>query len=113
LMPADTALCVNGTASTTRLQRQGSRPPWTSSLPAACPWRVSLPTMLVAFARYSRDGSFAVLRANARFLAVMAAGSVAGAVLGGLLLGVVPSAVLIPLLVALLLASAAKVWRHQ
>nr|WP_259294302.1 TSUP family transporter [Streptomyces resistomycificus] len=45
---------------------------------------VSLPTMLVAFARYSRDGSFAVLGANIRFTTIMAAGSVTGAVLGGL-----------------------------
>jgi uncharacterized protein len=73
---------------------------------------VSLPTMLVAFARYSRDASFVVLRVNARFVALMAAGSVTGTLTGGLLLGAVPSAVLIPLLVALLLASAAKVWRH-
>jgi hypothetical protein len=34
--------------------------------------------MVVAFARYSRDDSFAVLRENLRFVAVMAAGSVAG-----------------------------------
>lgn len=74
---------------------------------------VSLPTMLAAFARYSRDASFAVLRANGRFLTVMAAGSITGSLLGGLLLGVVPTLVLIPLLVALLLASAVKVWRHQ
>ncbi|MFD0481417.1 sulfite exporter TauE/SafE family protein [Kineococcus sp. GCM10028916] len=73
---------------------------------------VSLPTMLVAFARYSRDGSFAVLRANRGFVIAMAAGSVAGTVIGGLLLGVVPTAVLIPLLVVLLLASSVKVWRH-
>lgn len=46
---------------------------------------VSLPTMLVAFARYSRDGSFAVLGANRRFTVVMAAGSIVGAMLGGLL----------------------------
>ncbi|MEU0572573.1 hypothetical protein ABZ297_45210 [Nonomuraea sp. NPDC005983] len=39
---------------------------------------VSLPTMLVAFARYSRDGSFAVLGANLRFAAVMVAGSING-----------------------------------
>ncbi|WP_432168246.1 sulfite exporter TauE/SafE family protein [Streptomyces sp. bgisy031] len=51
---------------------------------------VSLPTMPVAFARYSRDGSFAVLGSNRRFALVLAAGSVAGAVLGGLLLGGVP-----------------------
>lgn len=74
---------------------------------------VSLPTMLVGFARYSRDASFTVLRANARFVTVMAAGSVTGTLLGGLLLGLVPAAVLIPLLVALLLASAVKVWRHE
>lgn len=74
---------------------------------------VSLPTMLVAFARYSRDDSFAVLRSNIRFVAVMAAGSVAGTILGGLLLGVVPDLVLIPLLALLLLASAVKVWHHR
>ncbi|MFE5881826.1 sulfite exporter TauE/SafE family protein [Streptomyces hydrogenans] len=73
---------------------------------------VSLPTMLVAFARYSRDGSFAVLGENLRFTAVMAAGSVAGAVLGGLLLGVFPDLLLIPLLAVVLLVSAAKLARH-
>ncbi|MFF3604368.1 sulfite exporter TauE/SafE family protein [Streptomyces sp. NPDC002463] len=74
---------------------------------------VSLPTMLVAFARYSRDGSFAVLGANIRFTALMAAGSIAGAVLGGLLLGVFPDAVLIPALAVILLVSAAKLARHD
>lgn len=73
---------------------------------------VSLPTMLVAFARYSRDNSFTVLAANKSFVLAMAAGSITGTVLGGLLLGVVPTGVLIPLLVVLLLASAVKVWRH-
>ncbi|MCD2469007.1 TSUP family transporter [Streptomyces sp. MBT42] len=74
---------------------------------------VSLPTMLVAFARYSRDSSFAVLGANLRFTLVMAAGSVAGAVLGGLLLGVFPDAVLIPALALILLVSAVKLARHE
>ncbi|MFF5426487.1 MULTISPECIES: TSUP family transporter [unclassified Streptomyces] len=74
---------------------------------------VSLPTMLVAFARYSRDGSFGVLRAQARLAAVMAAGSVAGAVAGGLLVGVFPDAVLIPALALVLLASAVKLARHH
>ncbi len=73
---------------------------------------VSLPTMLVAFARYSQDQSFAVLGANKRFVVVMAAGSIAGTLVGGLLAGVVSTAVLVPLLVLLLLASAVKVWRH-
>ncbi|MEU9146475.1 sulfite exporter TauE/SafE family protein [Streptomyces sp. NPDC048349] len=74
---------------------------------------VSLPTMLVAFARYSRDGSFAVLGANLRFTATMAAGSIAGAVLGGLLLGVFPDVVLIPALAVILLVSAYKLARHD
>nr|WP_184940218.1 sulfite exporter TauE/SafE family protein [Planomonospora venezuelensis] len=73
---------------------------------------VSLPTMLVAFARYSRDGGFAVLGANLRFTAVMTAGSITGALLGGLLLGVVPDLILIPVLAAILLVSAVKLARH-
>lgn len=73
---------------------------------------VSLPTMLVAFARYSRDTSFAVLGANLRFAGVMVAGSITGALLGGLLLGVVPELVLVPLLAAVLVVSAVKVARH-
>lgn len=73
---------------------------------------VSLPTMLVAFARYSRDGSFAVLGANLRFTLFMAAGSVTGAVLGGALLGVFPDLVLIPALALILLVSAVKLARH-
>lgn len=74
---------------------------------------VSLPTMLVAFTRYSRDGSFVVLRRHARLAAVMAAGSVAGTVVGGLLLGVVPDAVLVPALALLLVLSSVKVWQHS
>ena len=74
---------------------------------------VSLPTMLVAFTRYSRDASFVVLRDHARFVVTMAAGSITGTVVGGLLLGVVPDLVLIPALVGVLLLSAVKVWRHH
>ena len=74
---------------------------------------VSLPTMLVAFARYSRDRGFAVLRDNTRFLLVMSLGSVIGTVVGGMLLGVVPSRALIPALVLLLVVSAVRVWRHD
>lgn len=74
---------------------------------------VSLPTILVAFARYSRDQSFQILRGNTRFVLVMAGGSIAGTIVGGLLLGVVPSAALIPILTALMLISAFKVWRHR
>ncbi len=73
---------------------------------------VSLPTMLVGFARYSRDRSFAVLGRNRAFVLMMAAGSIAGTWIGGRLLGTVPSSLLLPLLVAILLVSAFKVWRH-
>ncbi|MGC0386744.1 sulfite exporter TauE/SafE family protein [Streptomyces sp. SAI-129] len=74
---------------------------------------VSLPTMLVAFARYSRDGSFAVLGANLRFAAVMAAGSIAGALLGGALVGVFSDLVLVPALAVILLISSVKLARHD
>ena len=74
---------------------------------------VSLPTMLVAFARYSRDGSFLVLSVNRRFVLLMAGGSVLGTVAGGLAVDVVPSSVLIPLLTLVLLVSARKVWGHR
>jgi uncharacterized membrane protein YfcA len=74
---------------------------------------VSLPTMIVGFARYSQDQSFSVLRNNVRFVILMAIGSIAGSFIGGQLLSVVPAAVLIPLLVAILLASTVKIWRHS
>ncbi|MHA7306786.1 sulfite exporter TauE/SafE family protein [Arthrobacter sp. TMN-49] len=74
---------------------------------------VSLPTMLVAFARFSRDQSFSVLGQSKPFLVTMTLGSIAGTILGGLLLGVVPTLVLIPLLVLLLLLSSIKVWNHD
>lgn len=74
---------------------------------------VSLPTMLVAFARYSRDNSFAVLRQNIGFATVMVSGSVVGALLGGVLLGVVPDLILIPGLALILLISAVKIARHN
>jgi uncharacterized protein len=74
---------------------------------------VSLPTMLVGFARYSRDSTFAVLGRNRWFVAVMAAGSIVGSFIGATLLGIVPGAVLLPLLAVILLVSAVKVWRHK
>ena len=73
---------------------------------------VSLPTMLVGFARYSRDQSFVVLGRNRTFLFTMAAGSVVGTFVGGWLLGVVPGTFLLPALAGILLISAVKVWRH-
>jgi uncharacterized protein len=73
---------------------------------------VSLPTMVVAFARYRRDRAFGVLREDLRFVVAMTAGSVAGSVAGALLLGAVPDLVLVPALALLLLVSAVKVARH-
>jgi uncharacterized protein len=74
---------------------------------------VSLPTMMVGFARYRRDRSFAVLAHNKRFVLLMAAGSIVGAFLGGQLLLVVPGVVLLPVLAIILVVSAAKIWRHD
>jgi len=73
---------------------------------------ISLPTMLVGFARYSLDDSFSVLARNRGFVLLMAIGSVIGVAAGGQLLGIVPEAVLLPVLVAILLISSFKVWRH-
>lgn len=73
---------------------------------------VSLPTMIVAFARYSQDRSFEVIRANRVFLGLMAAGSIAGVFIGSRLLGIVSDTVLLPFLAAILVISAKKVWLH-
>lgn len=74
---------------------------------------ISLPTMLVGFARYSQDRSFVVLGQNRAFVLIMAVGSIVGTFIGGLLLGILPSRVLLPSLAAILVASAIKVWRHK
>ena len=74
---------------------------------------VSLPTMLVGFARYSRDRSFLVLAENRNFVLVMAAGSIVGSFIGSRLLGLVPGWMLLPFLSAILVLSAIKVWRHR
>jgi len=74
---------------------------------------VSLPTMLVGFARYSRDQSFSVLRANWQFMLAMAIGSIVGTFIGGSLLGVVPNSILLPGLAVILVISAVEIWRHE
>lgn len=73
---------------------------------------ISLPTMLVAFARYSQDKSFNILIENKGFSIVMAVGSVVGTIIGGRLLGVIPSSYLLPSLAVILILSARKVWKH-
>jgi uncharacterized membrane protein YfcA len=74
---------------------------------------VSFPTMLVGFARYSRDSTFAVLLCNRLFVVVMAVGSIVGSFIGGQVLEFVPDAILLPALAVILLISAVKVWRHK
>lgn len=74
---------------------------------------VSLPTMIVGFARYSQDQSFSVLRRNRAFLFLMVVGSIFGTLIGAALLAVIPAAILIPALSVILLASALKVWFHR
>lgn len=71
---------------------------------------VSLPTMLVGFARYRKAGAFRALARDRRLVAWMAAGSVTGAALGVLLLGVVPTKALTLLLGLVLTVSAVKVF---
>jgi uncharacterized protein len=73
---------------------------------------VSLPTMIVGFARYSRDRSFSVLSRHKAFVFLMAFGSIAGTFMGSQLLLVVSGAVLLPLLALVLVVSAVKLWRH-
>jgi uncharacterized protein len=74
---------------------------------------ISLPTMLIGLARYSRDRSFSVLAANRGFVLTMGAGSIAGVYLGARLLAVVPGSVLVPMLAVILGLSAVKLWRHR
>lgn len=74
---------------------------------------VSLPTMIVGFARYSQDQSFNVLSRNKAFLLVMAGGSIIGSFIGAQMVGIVPSSVLLPILALILLVSAVKVWGHR
>ena len=72
---------------------------------------ISLPTMLVAFARYSRDRSFVVLGRNGPFVYSMAAGSVLGTFVRGQLLGAIPETIILPTLGVILLISAIRISR--
>lgn len=74
---------------------------------------VSLPTMIVGFARYSQDQAFSVLRRNSAFVLTMAVGSIVGTFIGGRLLGYVPGDLLLPALALVLAVSAVKVWTHK
>lgn len=73
---------------------------------------ISLPTMIVGFARYRESAAFAALKRERTLLAAMAAGSILGAGIGGLLLGIVPARWLLAGLGVILLLSAIKVFHH-
>jgi uncharacterized membrane protein YfcA len=71
---------------------------------------ISLPTMLVGFARDSRGWSFAVLGRNHVFVLAIGTGLIAGSFVGGQMLGVVLTIVLLPMLAAMFLVPTVKVW---
>ena len=73
---------------------------------------VSLPTMIVGFARYTRSDAFSVLRHEQCLFRWMVAGSILGAAVGGLLLGFIPTNLLMTLLGLVLLISAVKTFQH-
>lgn len=73
---------------------------------------ISLPTMIVGFARNTQADAFAVLRHQRALGLWMAAGSILGAAVGGLLLGLAPARLLLGLLGAILLISAIKTFQH-
>lgn len=73
---------------------------------------VSLPTMIVGFARYTSSDAFDVLRKERPLGVWMAIGSILGAALGGALLGLVPTRLLLALLGVVLLISAIKTFKH-
>lgn len=74
---------------------------------------VSLPTMVVGFARYSRSDAFAVLANEKSLFRWMLAGSILGAAIGGGLVGLMPTNLLMALLGLILLISAVKTFHHS
>lgn len=74
---------------------------------------ISLPTMIVGFARYGQSAAFAVVQRERALLLWMSLGSVLGAAIGGHLLGVVPTDLLVLGLGVILLVSAIKVFHHR
>lgn len=73
---------------------------------------VSLPTMIVGFARYSRSDAFAVIRREQTLFRTMVTGSILGAAIGGLMVGAIPMSILMTALGVILLVSALKTFRH-
>lgn len=74
---------------------------------------VSLPTMIVGFARYSRSDAFDVLRREQPLFGWMVVGSILGAGVGGMMLGLIPTRLLLAVLGCILLISAVKAFLHS
>lgn len=73
---------------------------------------ISLPTMLVAFLRYTQSGAIALLLKERKFVLYMAAGSILGAAIGGRMVGFIPEQILVFTLGLILLLSALKAFKH-
>lgn len=73
---------------------------------------VGLPTMIVGISCYMDRRGLELVRANMRFVPVMAVGSIVGTFIGGLLLDVMPTSILLPVLAGILVISTYKVSRH-
>ena len=74
---------------------------------------ISLPTMIMAFSRYSRSEQFKQIMSEKKFIIYMVIGSFVGAFIGSLLLSYVNSQYLTLLLGCILLISAWKVFKSK
>lgn len=74
---------------------------------------ISLPTMIVAFFRYTQSGAIDLFKKEKVFLIWMALGSIAGTAIGGKLIGIIPSNILVFALGGILLISAIKTFKHS
>ncbi len=73
---------------------------------------ISLPTMLVAFIRYTQSGAIQIFKKEKLFIMWMAMGSILGSAIGGKLVNYVNSQILVLVLGGILLVSAVKTYRH-
>lgn len=70
---------------------------------------ISLPTMLFAYIRYSKDKNFSILKENKTFILLMIIGSMLGSVIGGsVLLGLISQEYITIILILLLILSSYK-----
>lgn len=74
---------------------------------------ISLPTMIVAFYRYTKSGAIEIFKREKKFLLFMAFGSILGTAIGGRLIGIIPSNILVLVLGGILLISAIKTFKKH